>query len=207
LIAGALVLLLAVGASGQPQKGKEAMTERRTETATLAGGCFWCVEAVLEGLKGVESVVSGYSGGGDSSPTYEHVSTGRTGHAESVQITFDPAVISYGDLLRIFFAFHDPTTKDRQGADVGPQYRSAIFWHTEEQRDAARAVIAELETEGVFDAPIVTELAPYEGFHSAEDYHQDYYRQNAGQPYCRLVISPKLAKLRKLYSDRLKDEP
>lgn len=180
------------------------MTEHRSETASLAGGCFWCLEAVFERLKGVERVVSGYSGGGVPDPTYEQVSTGTTGHAECLQITFDPAVLSYRDLLRIFFAFHDPTTMDRQGPDVGTQYRSAIFWQDSLQRAAARQVIAELTKDGVFDAPIVTEVAPLTVFTPAESYHQGYYDRNRSQPYCRVVIAPKVSKLRKLYADRLK---
>ena len=180
------------------------MTEHRSETATLAGGCFWCLEAVFERLKGVERVVSGYSGGSVPNPTYEQVSTGTTGHAECMQVTFDPAVLSYRDLLRIFFAFHDPTTMNRQGPDVGTQYRSAIFWHDPVQQATARQVIAELAKGGVFDAPIVTEVAPFDAFYPAEGYHQGYYDQNQSQPYCRVVIAPKVAKLRKLYADRLK---
>jgi peptide-methionine (S)-S-oxide reductase len=180
------------------------MTEHRTETATLAGGCFWCLEAVFERLKGVERVVSGYSGGSLPKPTYERVSTGTTGHAECVQVTFDPATLSYRDLLRIFFAFHDPTTPNRQGPDAGTQYRSAIFWHDPGQRATAEQVIAELTKGGVFDAPIVTEVAPFSVFYPAEDYHQGYFDRNQDQPYCRVVISPKVTKLRKLYADRLK---
>ncbi len=180
------------------------MSEQRTETATLAGGCFWCLEAVFESLRGVERVVSGYAGGHVPKPTYEQVCTGTTGHAESVQISFDPAVITYGDLLRVFFAFHDPTTLNRQGPDVGTQYRSVIFWHDPEQKAAAAQVIEELTRQRVFDSPIVTEVAPYPGFFPAEKYHQGYYRQNSGQSYCRLVISPKLAKLRQSYAALLK---
>ena len=180
------------------------MTEYRSETATLAGGCFWCLEAVFEQLKGVERVVSGYSGGSVPNTTYEQVSTGTTGHAECLQVTFDPAVLSYRDLLRIFFAFHDPTTMNRQGPDVGTQYRSAIFWHDPVQQATARQVIAELTKDGVFDAPIVTEVAPLTVFTRAESYHQGYYDQNRSQPYCRVVIAPKVSKLRKLYADRLK---
>jgi peptide-methionine (S)-S-oxide reductase len=180
------------------------MSEHRSETATLAGGCFWCLEAVFERLKGVERVVSGYSGGRVPNPTYEQVSTGTTGHAECLQITFDAAVLPYRDLLRVFFAFHDPTTMDRQGPDVGTQYRSAIFWHDPVQQATAAQVIAELTKDRVFDAPIVTEVLPFTGFTRAEEHHQDYYDQNQAQPYCRFVIAPKLAKLRRLYADRLK---
>ncbi len=185
-------------------RGGEPVTVHRTETATLAGGCFWCLEAVFERLKGVERVVSGYSGGSVPSPTYEQVSSGSTGHAECVQITFDPAVLTYRDLLRIFFAFHDPTTRDRQGADAGTQYRSAIFWHDAGQRAVATEVIAELTKDQVFAAPIVTEVAPFTAFHPAEGRHQGYFDRNQSQPYCQVVIAPKLAKLRRLYAGRLK---
>jgi peptide-methionine (S)-S-oxide reductase len=203
-------ILLAVVAgpswpAAAPGKGPGIMKERPTETATLAGGCFWCLEAVFERLKGVERVVSGYSGGDLPDPSYEQVSTGSTGHAECVQITFDPAVLSYRDLLRIFFAFHDPTTPNRQGPDEGTQYRSAIFWHDPGQKAAAGEVIAELSKSRVFDAPIVTEVAPFTVFHAAEGHHQGYYDRNRNQPYCRVVISPKVAKLRKLFADRLKE--
>jgi peptide-methionine (S)-S-oxide reductase len=167
------------------------------ELATLAGGCFWCLEAVFEQLKGVEKVVSGYTGGTTANPSYRQVCGGNTGHAEVVQVAFDPAVISYGQLLEVFFAIHDPTTLNRQGADVGTQYRSAIFYHSPEQKSAAEEVIARLSTEHVFERPIVTQVVPFEVFYSAEDYHQGYYRQNTRQPYCQAVISPKVAKMRK----------
>jgi len=177
---------------------------RTREVATLAGGCFWCLEAVFEQLQGVERVVSGYSGGTVAHPTYQEVCSGRTGHAEVIQVTFDPAVVSYHDLLDIFFAFHDPTTPDRQGHDVGTQYRSAIFCHSPEQERTAREVIAALTREGVFADPIVTAIHPATEFFPAEDYHQSYYRQNAEQPYCRATITPKMAKLRAKYAARLK---
>lgn len=180
------------------------MEEKKTEDATLAGGCFWCLEAVFDRLRGVERVVSGYAGGRVPNPSYEQVCSGATGHAEVVQITFDPAVISYRELLEIFFAFHDPTTLDRQGADRGTQYRSAIFFHSPEQKAAAERVIADLSAQQVWNAPIVTEVAPVQEFYPAEAYHQRYYQLNAGQPYCRATIAPKLAKLRKSYLDRLK---
>jgi peptide-methionine (S)-S-oxide reductase len=183
------------------------MNERaggRSETATLAGGCFWCLEAVFEQLEGVEKVVSGYAGGHVANPTYEHVCTGATGHAEVVQIRFDPDRISYRELLEFFFAFHDPTTPDRQGADVGTQYRSAIFYHSPEQQAVAREAIEALTRERVFETPIVTQLLPLEMFYSAEDYHQGYYRSHADQPYCRATITPKMAKLRAKYAARLK---
>ena len=174
------------------------------ETATLGAGCFWCVEAVMQSLRGVESVVSGYSGGKVKDPTYREVCYGRTGHAEVVQITFDSAEISFRELLFIFFATHDPTTLNRQGADKGTQYRSIIFYHDEEQRVTAEAVIAELTGDNTFDAPIVTELSPFEAFYVAEDHHQDYFYSNQNKPYCQAVIAPKVAKLRKHYLDRLK---
>jgi len=199
----ALVLGAAPIAEAADSQGKGTMTHR-TETATLAGGCFWCLEAIFEPLKGVERVVSGYAGGKVPNPSYEQVCTGTTGHAESVQITFDPSVISYHDLLQIFFAFHDPTTLNRQGNDVGTQYRSVIFWHTPEQEREAKAVIAELTKEKLFDRPIVTHVEPFKEFYSAEKYHQEYYARNSSQPYCQLVISPKLSKLKKLYAAKLK---
>lgn len=166
-----------------------------SETATLAGGCFWCLEAVYQELKGVSSVVSGYMGGPVDNPTYEQVCSGGTGHAEVVQFAFDPAVLAYRDLLGVFFAIHDPTTLNRQGNDVGTQYRSAIFYHSEEQQTVAREVIASLE----FAEPVVTEVAPASKFWPAEDYHQNYFRDHSSQPYCAYVVAPKLAKFRKLY--------
>ena len=174
------------------------------ERATLGGGCFWCLEAVFEQLQGVDGVVSGYAGGTVANPTYEQVCSGRTGHAEVVQVRFDPAVVSYRDILEIFFAFHDPTTLNRQGADVGTQYRSAIFFETPEQERTAREVIAALGTQGLWTDPIVTEVAPLDGFYAAEDYHQGYYRGHSTQPYCQAVISPKMSKLRSKYAARLK---
>jgi peptide-methionine (S)-S-oxide reductase len=180
------------------------MSSHNNEVATLAGGCFWCLEAVFQGLKGVERVVSGYAGGSVPNPSYEEVCGGGTGHAEVVQVTFDSGVLSYRDLLDVFFAIHDPTTMNRQGADVGTQYRSAIYYHSPEQERTARAAIAEIEREGVFDAPIVTEVAPLSVFYPAEQYHQDYFRRNPGQGYCRAVIAPKVAKFRKEHLERLK---
>jgi peptide-methionine (S)-S-oxide reductase len=174
------------------------------QVATLAGGCFWCLEAVYDDLKGVEDVVSGYSGGSAQNPSYEQVSTGRTRHAETVQVTFDPAVISYEDILHIFFSIHNPTTLNRQGADVGTQYRSAIFYHNDEQKATAERVMQEIEDAGVWDAPLVTELKPYEAFYKAEEYHQEYFRKNPYQPYCQVVIAPKVSKFRKQYYERLK---
>ena len=177
-----------------------------TETATLGGGCFWCVEAVLEPLRGVRDVVSGYAGGHIKNPAYREVCAGTTGHAEVVRVTFDPDVISYRDLLMVFFSTHDPTTLNRQGADRGTQYRSVVLPETEAQRETAEAVIAELDAAGVFDAPIVTTIEPFTTFYEAEPHHQDYYRQNSGQPYCAAVIAPKVAKLRAHYLDKLRPE-
>lgn len=176
------------------------------EVATLAGGCFWCLEAVYEQVSGVLRVESGYAGGGVPNPTYEQVSTGRTGHAEVVQVTFDPQVVALEDLLAIFFTIHDPTTLNRQGADVGTQYRSAIFYHDEKQRSAAESMIERIEAEGIWSDPIVTEVAPLEAFYKAEDYHQEYYRRNRGQPYCQIVIAPKVAKFRKEHFDKLRQQ-
>jgi len=173
------------------------------ETATFAGGCFWCMEAVFVPLRGVEKVVSGYIGGTVKDPTYRQVCSGTTGHAEAIEITFDPEAITYDELLEIFFALHDPTTKDRQGGDVGTQYRSAIFFHSSAQKSAAEAMIEKLNRERTFPAPIVTEVVPAPTFYPAEDYHQNYYAQNPGQGYCQAVISPKVAKLRKKYAEKL----
>ena len=174
------------------------------ELATLGGGCFWCLEAVFKDLKGVESVVSGYAGGDVENPSYEQVCGGRTGHAEVVQVAYDPDVISYRDLLDVFFTIHDPTTKDRQGADVGPQYRSIVLYHDAAQKAAAERAIADLAEQRIWHAPIVTEVAPLETFYPAEAYHQDYFEQNPRQRYCQIVIAPKVAKFRKQYMERLK---
>lgn len=176
-----------------------------TEIAVFAGGCFWCTEAVFSELKGVTEVVPGYTGGNIPDPSYEQVCTGRTGHAEAVRVTFDPSVISYKDLLEIFLSTHDPTSLNRQGADVGTQYRSAVFYATEEQRRAAEETIRELAEGRVFDGKkIVTEVAPLREFYAAEDYHRDYFKRNPSQGYCRAVISPKMAKFRSHYASRLK---
>jgi peptide-methionine (S)-S-oxide reductase len=183
------------------------MSERvRREIATLGGGCFWCLEATFERLEGVESVISGYAGGTVPNPTYEQVCTGATGHAEVVQITFDPEKITYREILEVFFTIHDPTTLNRQGVDAGTQYRSAIFYHTPEQEKAAREVIEELGHSGVWDNPIVTEVEKLREFYPAEDYHRHYYERNSTQPYCQAVITPKLAKLRKKWLGKLKKE-
>jgi peptide-methionine (S)-S-oxide reductase len=178
----------------------------KREVATLAGGCFWCLEAVYNQLRGVLKVESGYAGGHIPNPTYQQVCTGGTGHAEVVQITFDPEAITFRDVLEIFFTIHDPTTLNRQGADVGTQYRSAIFYHTPEQKETAEQIISEMTAEKVWDAPIVTEVTPLTDFYPAEDYHQEYYQNNASQPYCRVVIAPKVAKFRQKYLEKLKRE-
>jgi peptide-methionine (S)-S-oxide reductase len=174
------------------------------ETATLAGGCFWCLEAVYRELKGVEHVQSGYANGRRPNPTYEQVCTGTTGHAEVVQVEFDPSVISYRDLLDVFFTIHDPTTLDRQGNDVGTQYRSGIFTHDAAQHEAARAKIADLTREGTWDDPIVTVVEPLASFYPAEDYHSAYFERNGGQPYCQFVVAPKVAKARQKFAAKLK---
>jgi peptide-methionine (S)-S-oxide reductase len=194
---------IAHAAAGPLSLQISGMTNPR-ETTTLAGGCFWCLEAVFLELQGVEKVESGYAGGHVPNPSYELVCTGTTGHAEVVQVTFDPAVLSFRDLLDIFFVMHDPTTLDRQGGDVGNQYRSAIFYHTPEQQAEARRVIAELEATHVWDDPIVTQVVPLEAFYPAEQYHRDYYRRNPNQSYCRAVITPKVAKLRQQYFEKLR---
>ena len=172
--------------------------------ATLGGGCFWCLEAIYQELQGIDSIVSGYSGGTIANPTYNQIGTGRTGHAEVVQLTFDPQIISYQEILQVFFSIHDPTTLNRQGADVGPQYRSIILYHDDEQKQVAQSTIANIEAQKLWDDPIVTELAPFTAFYKAEDYHQNYYRDNSYQPYCQVVINPKVTKFRKQFSERLK---
>jgi peptide-methionine (S)-S-oxide reductase len=176
----------------------------RTEVATLGGGCFWCLEAVYQELRGVEKVESGYSGGDVPNPTYRQVCSETTGHAEVVQVTFDPDLVSYRDILEVYFTIHDPTTLNRQGADVGTQYRSVIFYHTEEQKRTAEEVISEIEAEGIWNNPIVTEVVPLDEFYVAEDYHQNYFRNNGFQPYCQVIIAPKVAKFRKQHLERLK---
>jgi peptide-methionine (S)-S-oxide reductase len=176
----------------------------KVETTTLGGGCFWCVEAVYQNVKGVHQVVSGYAGGTVENPTYQQICTGTTGHAEVTQISFDPDIISFADLLYIFWRTHDPTTLNRQGADVGPQYRSVIFYHNEEQKSIADNSKRETDASGLWSAPIVTEIVPLTHFYKAETYHQNYYRQNSNQPYCRVVIDPKVRKFKKEFQDQLK---
>ena len=178
--------------------------EIKYEIATLAGGCFWCLEAVFTELKGVYKVESGYSGGSSNNPTYQQVCEGITGHAEVVQVTFNPSEINYKDLLNVFFGIHDPTTLNRQGMDVGSQYRSAIFHHSPEQELIAEELISQLNQSKTWDSPIVTELVPFEQFFKAEDYHQDYYANNPRQAYCSMVVAPKVAKFRKQFTDKLK---
>jgi peptide-methionine (S)-S-oxide reductase len=175
-----------------------------SEVATLAGGCFWCLEAVFDDLQGVLDVVSGYAGGQVPHPSYEEVCTGATGHAEVVQITFDPAQVSFRELLEVFFTIHDPTTLNRQGADIGTQYRSAIFFHTPQQQATAQQVIADLTIAGLWSQPVVTEVVPLNAFYPAEDYHQEYFRRNPYQGYCRAVVAPKVAKFRQKFLERLK---
>lgn len=181
------------------------MSDTNLETATLAAGCFWCVEAVFDDLVGVEDVVSGYSGGHKENPTYQEVYSETTGHAEVVQIRFDPEQLSYEDLLRVYFTVHDPTQLDRQGNDIGSSYRSAIFYHGEAQRESADKIIKEISDEGIYDKPIVTEVTAFDRFWPAEDYHQEYFANNPNQPYCAAVVAPKVAKFRQKFVSRLKN--
>ena len=182
------------------------MEENQKEVATLAGGCFWCLEAVFDDLRGVESVESGYAGGQVPNPTYRQVCAGTTGHAEVVRVTFDPRVVSFREVLEVFFSINDPTTLNRQGADIGTQYRSAIFYHSPEQKEIAEQTIAELNVEQIWDAPIVTEVVPAEEFYVAEDYHQENVAQNPAQPYCQAVVAPKDAKFRQKFLNKLKSK-
>ncbi len=178
----------------------------KTELATLGGGCFWCLEPAYEALRGVERVEVGYAGGSEPNPTYHMVGSGRTGHAEVAQIEFDPTTIGYREILEVFFSIHDPTTLNRQGADVGPQYRSLILYHSPEQKQIAEQLIGELEAEGIWSSPIVTQVEPFQTFYRGEDYHQDYYENNPTAGYCTVVIAPKLAKFRKRYAERLREQ-
>jgi peptide-methionine (S)-S-oxide reductase len=182
------------------------MAQSNFETITLGGGCYWCVEAVYENLKGVKSVVSGFSGGKTANPSYEEVCSGTTGHAEVVQITFDKSVTSLDEIFKVFFTVHDPTTLNRQGADRGTQYRSVIFYNNEEQKQEAQSIIAELKKAQVYENPIVTTLEPFTKFYKAGDYHQNYYANNKNQPYCQMVIQPKLEKFEKVFKDKLKNK-
>lgn len=188
-------------------KSRKVPANRKKEVATLAGGCFWCLEAVYNDLRGVEKLISGYSGGRVIRPTYEQVSAGNTGHAEVVQITFDPQVISFKELLEVFFTIHDPTTLNRQGADVGAQYRSAIFYHSPEQKAEAEKVIADIAAAKIWKNSIVTEVTKFEAFYPAEEYHQRYYERNPDQGYCRMVIEPKVIKFRRQFMSKLKKQP
>lgn len=214
LFAGLLLLLGVVGgcvAETQSNKMSASIydttsTNEHTDTATFATGCFWCTEAVFEQLKGVLKVTSGYSGGRKPNPTYEEVSTGSTGYAECVQVVYEPDVISYDELLQVFFEVHDPTSLNKQGADEGPQYRSAIFYHNSAQREKAQYYVGELNKSGAYDKPIVTEVTPFSHFYAAEDYHQDYYQNNKySNPYCAVVIRPKLEKFQKVFAKKLKN--
>jgi peptide-methionine (S)-S-oxide reductase len=193
--------------SGSVAVGQSNKTKGKTmqhEVATLGAGCFWCVEAIYQRLEGVEKVESGYSGGQVKNPTYNAVTTGKTGHAEVIQVTFDPKKITFKELLEVFFRTHDPTTLNRQGADVGTQYRSAIFYHSDEQKATAEQVKKETDAAKIWDDPIVTEISKFTEFYKAESYHQDYYNQNSYQPYCMMVINPKLNKFKKEFSGKLK---
>lgn len=185
-------------------EGNKMANTENLQTATFGSGCFWCTEAVFERLKGVESVTSGYTGGNVENPTYHQVTTGKTGHAEVTQIKYDPNIISYEELLEVFWKTHDPTTLNRQGADVGTQYRSAVFYHNEKQKELAEKYKNKLEEAGIFKDPIVTEVTKFDKFYAAEDYHQNYYEANKNQPYCAFVITPKLEKFEEVFSDKIK---
>lgn len=198
-----LILVFALSLNGFAQYNKAKKTSN-LETITLGGGCYWCVEAVYENLNGVKSVVSGFSGGKMANPTYEEVCTGRTGHAEVVQVTYDKNVTDIYEIFKVFFTVHDPTTLNRQGADVGTQYRSVIFYKNAEQKKAAENSITELNKAKVYDSPIVTKIEPFTTFYKAEDYHQNYYSNNKNQPYCKMVIQPKIEKFEKVFKDKLK---
>ncbi|KIA85218.1 peptide-methionine (S)-S-oxide reductase MsrA [Flavobacterium sp. AED] len=199
-----ICLLTSLSMLAQNNVAQKAPKQSNFETITLAGGCYWCVEAVYENLNGVKSAVSGFAGGKMMNPSYEDVSTGRTGYAEAVQITYDKNVTNLDEIFKVFFSVHDPTTLNRQGADAGTQYRSAIFYKNEEQKTAAQAIINALKKVKVYDSPIVTTLEPLTKFYKAEDYHQNYYANNKSQPYCQMVIQPKIEKFEKLFKDRLK---
>lgn len=202
LIAGGICIAILL-AMGQNQNPKTTMN-KKLEIATFGAGCFWCVEAVFQRLEGVEKVASGYSGGTVKNPSYKEVCTGRTGHAEVIQVHYDPDIISFEELLEVFWQTHDPTTLNRQGNDVGTQYRSAIFYHNENQKKLAETYKKKLNEQKVFPNPIVTEITPFEAFYVAEDYHQNYFNENGSQPYCSLVIAPKVEKFEKVFKDKLK---
>lgn len=196
--------MLLIGDYQEGKKSKVENIDKKFESIILGGGCFWCTEAIFQRVKGITSVVSGYSGGNVANPTYELVCTGKTGHAEVVKITYDPKVITLEEILEIFFSTHDPTTLNQQGADIGTQYRSVIFYYNENQKRIAEDIIKKLESEKIWDKPIVTELMEFKNFYKAEDYHQNYYNNNTHQPYCSFVISPKLNKLKKFFKEKLK---
>lgn len=203
------MLLFSVSCNGQTNiKGADKhvtiANKENMELATFGNGCFWCTEAIFQQLKGVEKAESGYSGGQIKNPTYREVCSGKTGHAEVIQVTYNPSVISYEELLEVFWKTHDPTTLNRQGADVGTQYRSVVFYHNEEQQELAEAYKRKLDEAGIWENPIVTEISPFTEFYKAEDYHQDYYSENTGQGYCQMVITPKIEKFRKVFKDKLK---
>lgn len=215
-LTGALVTLATLFSCAQKQKAKKDISKNMTtntnngavntatDTATFGNGCFWCTEAIFQQLEGVVSVTSGYSGGQVNNPTYKEVCTGTTGHAEVLQVVYDPAKITFDELLEVFWQTHDPTTLNRQGNDVGPQYRSVIFYHNNEQKEKAGKYKAELDKSGAFNNPIVTEISPFSKFYAAENYHQDYYNQNGAQPYCNIVIRPKVEKFKKVFKSKLK---
>ncbi|CAI2765358.1 peptide-methionine (S)-S-oxide reductase MsrA [Flavobacterium collinsii] len=198
-----LISIFVLSINGFAQNSKTKSTSN-LETITLGGGCYWCVEAVYENLDGVKSVISGFSGGKVANPTYEEVCTGTTGHAEVVQITYDKNITDLNEIFKVFFTVHDPTTLNRQGADVGTQYRSVIFYKNDEQKKAAESIIAELNKAKVYSSPIVTKVEPFRAFYKAEDYHQNYYANNKNQPYCKMVIQPKIEKFEKVFKDKLK---
>ncbi|HTG65866.1 MAG TPA: peptide-methionine (S)-S-oxide reductase MsrA [Flavobacterium sp.] len=198
-----IILLISMSITGQNNAKK---SNPNLETITLGGGCYWCIEAIFENLIGVKTVVSGFSGGKTANPSYEEVCTGKTGHAEVVQITFDKKQTNLDEILKVFFTIHDPTTLNRQGADVGTQYRSVIFYRNEAQRKTAQEIINQLNTAKAYNNPIVTKIEPFTKFYDAEDYHQDYYEYNKNKPYCRMVIQPKLEKFEKVFKDRLKNK-
>ena len=206
-VQGVTVCVRLAAGQDQPTRDVEEVSKSdKLELATFGAGCFWCTEALFERVKGVEKVVSGYSGGTVENPTYQQVCSGQTGHAEAVQVTFDPAIISYADLLEIFWKTHDPTTLNQQGPDVGTQYRSAVFYHNQEQKKIAEAYKQQLVESKAFEKPIVTEITKFTNFYSAEKYHQDYFELNRGQPYCRRYISPKIKKFNHMFRDKLKAE-
>ena len=204
MLLGAMPMQAVMSQQGKTEKKKETMKSNVTGTATFGSGCFWCTEAIFQNLKGVKSVISGYSGGHVKNPTYKEVCGGMTGHAEAIQVTYDPKEISYEELLEVFWKMHDPTTLNRQGDDVGTQYRSVIYYHTEEQKRLAEHYRKELDAARIYNAPIVTEIVPYTNFYKAEDYHQNYFNDNPDQPYCRFVIQPKVEKFKRVFKTKLK---